>query len=160
MAAVTRGLDAEAYDRQYQDKELLRRILRYFRPHRRKVIIVTICIFLMALAGAALPLIVANSVDVMTSGADDRLVPLLIGVVFFTGIGNWVLNWVRRQLTSEVIADVILAMRQDAFASAARQDLSFYDEFSSGRIVSRITSDTQEFGEVIVLSTTSSTSWR
>lgn len=153
MAAVTRGLDAEAYDRQYQDKELLRRILRYFRPHRRKVIIVTLCIFLMALAGAALPLIVANSVDVMTSGADDRLVPLLIGVVFFTGIGNWVLNWVRRQLTSEVIADVILAMRQDAFASAARQDLSFYDEFSSGRIVSRITSDTQEFGEVIVLST-------
>jgi ATP-binding cassette subfamily B protein len=107
----------------------------------------------MALAGAALPLIVANSVNVMTSGTDDRLVPLLIGVVFVTGIGNWGLNWVRRQLTSEVIADVILAMRQDAFSSAARQDLSFYDEFSSGRIVSRITSDTQEFGEVIVLST-------
>jgi ATP-binding cassette subfamily B protein len=63
------------------------------------------------------------------------------------------MNWVRRQLTSEVIADVILAMRKDAFAAAARQDLSFYDEFSSGRIVSRITSDTQEFGEVIVLST-------
>ncbi|MCB8979097.1 MAG: ABC transporter ATP-binding protein [Ardenticatenaceae bacterium] len=153
MAALTRGLEAEAYDRQYQDKELLRRILRYFRPHRRKVIIVTICIFLMAMAGAALPLIVSNSVGVMTDGGDDRLLPLLIGVVFFTGVGNWGLNWVRRQLTSEVIADVILAMRQDAFSSAARQDLSFYDEFSSGRIVSRITSDTQEFGEVIVLST-------
>ncbi|MBK8902820.1 MAG: ABC transporter ATP-binding protein [Anaerolineaceae bacterium] len=153
MAAVMRGLEAEAYDRQYSDKQLVRRILHYFRPHRRKVIIVTICIFLMALAGAALPLIVANSVGVMTDGGDDRLVPLLIGVVFVTGVGNWGLNWVRRQLTSEVIADVILAMRQDAFASAARQDLSFYDEFSSGRIVSRITSDTQEFGEVIVLST-------
>jgi ATP-binding cassette subfamily B protein len=153
MAAVTRGLEAEAYDRQYKDRELLRRILSYFRPHRRKVIIISLCIFLMALAGAALPLIVSNSVNVMTSGTDDRLVPLLIGVVFVTGIGNWGLNWVRRQLTSEVIADVILAMRQDAFSSAARQDLSFYDEFSSGRIVSRITSDTQEFGEVIVLST-------
>ncbi len=153
MAAVTRGLEAEAYDRQYKDKELLRRILSYFRPHRRKVIIISLCIFLMALAGAALPLIVSNSVNVMTRGTDDRLVPLLIGVVFVTGIGNWGLNWVRRQLTSEVIADVILAMRQDAFSAAARQDLSFYDEFSSGRIVSRITSDTQEFGEVIVLST-------
>jgi ATP-binding cassette subfamily B protein len=153
MAAVMRGLEAEAYDRQYNDKELLQRILNYFRPHRRKVIIVSICVFLMALAGAALPLIVANSVGVMADGGDDRLVPLLIGVVFVTGIGNWGLNWIRRQLTSEVIADVILAMRQDAFSSAARQDLSFYDEFSSGRIVSRITSDTQEFGEVIVLST-------
>lgn len=153
MAAVMRGLEAEAYDRQYSDKELLRRILNYFQPHRRKVIIVTICVFLMALAGAALPLIVSNTVGVMTTDSDDRLIPLLIGIVFFTGIGNWGLNWMRRQLTSEVIADVILAMRQDAFSSAARQDLSFYDEFSSGRIVSRITSDTQEFGEVIVLST-------
>ncbi|GJM41946.1 MAG: ABC transporter [Ardenticatenaceae bacterium] len=153
MAAVMRGLEAEAYDRQYEDKELLGRILSYFRTHRRKVIIITICVFLMALAGAALPLIVSNSVGVMADGGDDRLVPLLIGVVFFTGIGNWVLNWIRRQLTTEVIADVILAMRQDAFSAAARQDLSFYDEFSSGRIVSRITSDTQEFGEVIVLST-------
>ena len=153
MAAIMRGLEAEAYDRQYNDKELLKRILSYFRPHKRKVTIITACVFLMALAGAALPLIVSNSVGVMADGGNDRLIPLLIGVVFFTGIGNWVLNWIRRQLTSEVIADVILDMRQDAFSAAARQDLSFYDEFSSGRIVSRITSDTQEFGEVIVLST-------
>ena len=153
MAAVMRGLDAEAYDRQYSDKELVNRILNYFRPHRRKVIIISTCVFLMALAGAALPLIVSNSVGVMADGGDDRLLPLLIGVVFFTGIGNWGLNWIRRQLTSEVIADVILVMRQDAFSAAAQQDLSFYDEFSSGRIVSRITSDTQEFGEVIILST-------
>lgn len=153
MAAVMRGLEAEAYDRQYNDKELLDRILGYFRPHRRKVIIISFCVFLMALAGAALPLIVSNSVGVMADGGDDRLIPLLIGIVFFTGIGNWGLNWIRRQLTSEVIADLVLAMRQDAFSAAAQQDLSFYDEFSSGRIVSRITSDTQEFGEVIVLST-------
>ena len=153
MAAVMRGLDAEAYDRQYSDKEVVNRILNYFRPHRRKVIIISTCVFLMALAGAALPLIVSNSVGVMADGGDDRLIPLLIGVVFFTGIGNWGLNWIRRQLTSEVIADVILAMRQDTFSAAAQQDLSFYDEFSSGRIVSRITSDTQEFGEVIILST-------
>jgi ATP-binding cassette subfamily B protein len=32
-------------------------------------------------------------------------------------------------------------------------DLSFYDEFSSGRIVSRITSDTQEFGQMVTLVT-------
>ena len=153
MAAVMSGLEAEAYDRQYNDKELVQRILHYFSPYRRKIIIISVCVFLMALAGAALPLIVANSVGVMADGGNDRLVPLLIGVVFFTGIGNWVLNWIRRQLTAELIADVILAMRQDAFTSAVRQDLSFYDQYSSGRIVSRITSDTQEFGEVIVLST-------
>lgn len=153
MAAVMRGLDAEAYDRQYSDRELVRRILRYFKPHRRKVVIATVSIFLMAIASAALPLIVASGVSVMAEQGDDSLIPLLIGVIFVTGVAIWGLNWVRRQLTTEVIADVILAMRKDAFEAAARQDLSFYDEFSSGRIVSRITSDTQEFGEVVILST-------
>ena len=93
MAAIMRGLEAEAYDRQYNDKELLQRILRYFRPYKRKVIIIAICVFLMALAGAALPLIVSNSVGVMADGGNDQLIPLLIGIVFLTGIGNWFLNW-------------------------------------------------------------------
>jgi ATP-binding cassette subfamily B protein len=153
MAAVMRGLEGEAYDRQYSDKELVNRIVRYFRPHVRKTVIIMMAVFLMALASAAVPIIVSKGVGVMADGADARFIPLLVGIVFGIGAGVWVMNWVRRQLTSEVIADVILAMRKDAFAAAARQDLSFYDEFSSGRIVCRITSDTQEFGEVIVLST-------
>ncbi len=148
-----RGLDAEAYDRKYNDKELVRRILHYFRPHRRKILVVTAAIFLLALASAALPLIITNGIDLIATQGDDRLMPFLIGITFVVGVGVWALNWVRRQLTAEIIADTVLAMRKDAFAAAARQDLSFYDEFSSGRIVSRITSDTQEFGEVLIIAT-------
>ena len=153
MAAVLRGLEGEAYDRQYSDKELVNRILIYFRPHKRKIAIIALSVLLMSLASASVPIIVSNSVGVMADGASDALIPLLIGVIFAVGAAVWGLNWIRRQLSTEFIADTILAMRKDAFAAAARQDLSFYDEFSSGRIVSRITSDTQEFGEVIILAT-------
>lgn len=153
MAAVMRGLEAEAYDRQYSDKELVLRLGRYFSAYRTKVIIVSITIFLMALTGAALPLIVSSGVNVMADNGDPAIIPFLVGAVFFIGAFTWVANWVRRRLTSEIIADVVLSMRQDAFAAAARQDLSFYDEYSSGRVVSRITSDTEEFGQVVTLST-------
>jgi ATP-binding cassette, subfamily B, bacterial len=147
------GLGGEAYDRQYSDKELVRRIVTYFGPHRRKVVVVITAVFLMAFASAAFPLIVARGVDLMAQQGDEMFILILSGLAFFLGFAVWGLNWVRRQLTVEVIADVVLAMRRDAFNAAARQDLAFYDEFSSGRVVSRITSDTQEFGEVIVLST-------
>ncbi|MCA9959999.1 MAG: hypothetical protein KC443_13240, partial [Anaerolineales bacterium] len=133
MAAVMRGLDSEAYDRQYDDQELVTRIGQYFRPHKRKVIIITATIFLMALASAALPLVITNGIDLMTGGKNQGLAPLLVTITFIIGVGTWVLNWIRRQLTTEVIADTILTMRRDAFAAAARQDLSFYDEYSSGR---------------------------
>ena len=46
-----------------------------------------------------------------------------------------------------------LTLRTQAFRAAAEHDLSFYDQFSSGRIVSRITSDTNDFGQLIVIVT-------
>jgi ATP-binding cassette, subfamily B, bacterial len=153
MAAVMRGLEAEAYDREYSDRELVSRLGGYFGVSRGKVVIVVISVFVLAAAGAALPLVIARGVGVLADGGDPAIVPLLIGAVFLIGFLNWSVNWLRRRLTAEVIADVVLAMRQDAFASAAEQDLSFYDEHSTGRIVSRISSDTEELAQVITLST-------
>ena len=44
-------------------------------------------------------------------------------------------------------------LRQDAFTASVNHDMSFFDEFQSGRIISRITSDTQEFSQVVLLVT-------
>ncbi|MCA9963023.1 MAG: ABC transporter ATP-binding protein [Anaerolineales bacterium] len=153
MAALTRGLQAEKYDRQYTDKQLVQRILSYFYPHRIKGWIIILTVFLMSAASATLPIVVSRGVDAMTHSGTERLRLILVGIAFAIGVSVWVLNWIRRQLTTEVIADVIMAMRNDVFAAAAKQDMSFYDQYSTGRIVSRITSDTQEFGEVAILST-------
>lgn len=153
MAAITRGLQAEKYDRQYSDKQLVKRIISYFYPYRLKGWIIILTVFLMSAASAALPIVVSRGVDAMTRSGTESLRLILIGIAFIIGVSVWVLNWIRRQLTTEVIADVIMAMRTDVFAAAAKQDMSFYDQYSTGRIVSRITSDTQEFGEVAILST-------
>jgi ATP-binding cassette subfamily B protein len=146
-----RGLEAEAYDRQYGDRELLRRIGRYFGAHGPKIAAVAVSTAVMAGMGVGLPLIVPSGVDMVTEPGRRDLFPLLVAIVFIVGVGYWGSNWVRRRLTVEVVADVILDMRQTAFAAAEGQDLSFYDEFSSGRVVSRITSDTEEFGQVVML---------
>jgi ABC-type multidrug transport system fused ATPase/permease subunit len=42
-------------------------------------------------------------------------------------------------------------MREEVFDATIQHDLSFYDEHPSGKIVSRITSDTQDFAEVVTL---------
>ena len=152
MAAIMQGLNPEAYDRQYSDKELINRILSYFRVYWRKFLVICVTLFIMSGLGAATPLLISNGVDVMAGGRTEAI-PILIGVIFFIGTATWGVNWIRRQLTAELIADVIMNMRQDAFSAAAQQDLSFYDEFSSGRIVSRITSDTEEFGQIVILAT-------
>jgi ABC-type multidrug transport system fused ATPase/permease subunit len=50
-----------------------------------------------------------------------------------------------------VVGDTIFRLRTEAFAKSVRHDLSFYDEHSSGKVVSRITTDTEDFANVIGL---------
>ncbi len=125
--------------------------MRYFHPYKLKIIVVTIAIFIIAGMGALLPIIIATSLDTGTVGV--AYPTGLVILVFVIGVATWGLSAVRRYLTAQVIADVMMTMRDDAFDASMRQDLSFFDEFSTGRIVSRITSDTQEFGEVVTIAT-------
>ncbi len=146
-----RGLDAEAYDREYTDRELVDRIVAYFSLYKRRAILVVVSLILLAFLGAAPPIIVAQGVALMEGQDDALLAATLVASIFFVGVATWGVNWVRRLYTVKVIQDVVLAMRHDAFTAAANQDMSFYDEFSSGRVVSRITSDTEEFGQIVGL---------
>ncbi|MBI3158731.1 MAG: ABC transporter ATP-binding protein [Chloroflexi bacterium] len=147
------SLDVEAYDRQYSDRDLLRRMGGYFGRHRRRLIGISLFLLLVTLASASVPLLVSAAMDRVESDLPLDLIWILGGAVVFAGILVWFANWIQRRMMARVIGDVVLNIRRDAFQAAVAHDLSFYDEYSSGRIVSRITSDTREFGQVVDLIT-------
>jgi ATP-binding cassette subfamily B protein len=147
------GLDTEAYDRKYTDRQLARRIATYFRPYTRSLVVVVVLLLVIAISSAVSPIIVARGVDLLGSDITWQSIILLCGAILIAGVISWGANWGRRRLTVRMIGDIILNIRTDAFQASMDHDLSFYDEFSSGRIVSRITSDTQEFGQTVTLVT-------
>ena len=151
--SVFYGLDTEAYDREYSDRELLQRIFRYFAPHRRRVAVVGLLIAGIALLGTAQPLAVSRGLDLLIASPRLDILWGLVSIVLCIGVANWVLNWLRRRLTARVIGDVVQTLRHTAFAASVDHDMSFFDEFQSGRIISRITSDTEEFAQVVLLVT-------
>jgi ATP-binding cassette subfamily B protein len=147
------GLDTEAYDREYSDHQLAGRMAMYFRPYINSIILVVVLILVISLSGAVSPIIVARGVDLLGKDITWQNITLLCGAILIAGVIYWAANWGRRRLTIRMIGDIILAIRNDAFSAAMNHDLSFYDQFSSGRVVSRITSDTQEFGQTVTLVT-------
>ncbi|HXF84465.1 MAG TPA: ABC transporter ATP-binding protein [Anaerolineales bacterium] len=147
------GLNDEKYDRQYSDRELIRRIFEYFRPQIKRLAWVTLLVIVIAGIGAALPVTVARMVDMLEGQPSLTAITLISLAVLLIGIGLWGLNWARRSLVVRAVGDVVLDLRTRAFRAAAEHDLSFYDQFSSGRIVSRITSDTNDFGQLVVIVT-------
>lgn len=151
MGFVMDGLDAEAYDRQYSDGYLLRRILAYFRPHYRQMGLVVAAIVLTALVETLLPITISWSIDQLVENPTfDQLVPVVI-LVGVLASSSWLFNFVRRAYSTRVVGDVVLKVREDAFDAVLKRDMSFYDEFPSGKIVSRVTSDTQAFAQVVIL---------
>jgi ATP-binding cassette subfamily B protein len=148
------GLGAEKYDRQYSDKKLFERIFEYFKPQSKKLIVVGATIIVRAILEALSPVIVARGLDqVSQESITLEFIFLLSGIILFVGILSWFANLLRRRYAARTIADLLRQLSTDAFKASVRQDLSFHDTFKSGKIVSRITSDTREFGQLITLST-------
>lgn len=147
------GLNAEKYDRQYSDRQLVGRIYEYFKPQGRRFLWVSVLVLAIASIGAAMPVVVGRLVDLLKGQPTMQAISSVGLVLLVIGFAVWGLNWARRSLVVRAVGDVVLALRAEAFEAAAEHDLSFYDQFSSGRIVSRITSDTNDFGQLVVIVT-------
>ena len=153
MASIFSALDIEAYDRNYSDWQLIKRITLYLGSQRWRVIAVAILSALVGLLDLVFPFVLVRGVTILAENPPASALFVLIGAVFVSSSISWALNWARRRLAARAIGDLVLNLRLDAFRAAAAHDLSFYDEFKTGRIVSRVTSDTQDFAQVITLVT-------
>jgi ABC-type multidrug transport system fused ATPase/permease subunit len=156
MGFVMDGLETEAYDRKYSDRQLTRRILEYFRPWRARIAGVGAVLAAASLSEFAAQIVVAKSLDAVSrSGGDPGRGPglpfLIAAAVMLFGAVEWLFNYLRQLLASKVVADTIFRLRNEAFSKSVRHDLSFYDEHSSGKVLSRITTDTEDFANVIGL---------
>ena len=65
MGFILDGLETEAYDRTYSDRDLLARIVGYFRPHAGRMALVAGAITLNSLAGTAGPILIGRGIDVL-----------------------------------------------------------------------------------------------
>jgi ATP-binding cassette, subfamily B, bacterial len=151
MGFILDGLDTESYDRSYSDRELVRRIISYFRPYLRQMIVVGLMIALNSAAGTGGPILISRAFDLIGQRPTLQLILLLAGGVLLMEVAAWGFNYVRQWFSAQVVGDVVLKLRDDVFEATIGHDLSFYDEHPSGKIVSRVTSDMQDFSTVATL---------
>jgi len=155
MGFILDGLDTEAYDRNYRDRELLARLLGYFRPYTGQMILIAVAITLNSAAGTGGPILISKGIDLLRAaeGPSSATILLLVAGVLLLGVSAWVFNYIQQLFSARVVGNVVLKLREDVFDATIRHDLSFYDEHPSGKIVSRVTSDTQDLSEVVSLVT-------
>lgn len=151
MGFIMDGLDAEEYDRSYSDGELVRRIMAYFKSQAVRMGIVAVAILVASALNTAIPIYISNSLDELTGDiGTNKLIGIAIGLIVLGALG-YVFNAIRQWVSAETVGNVTLKLREDTFDAVLKRDLSFYDSIPSGKIVSRVTSDTQAFSAVVNL---------
>ncbi len=147
------GLGADKYDRQYDDGYLIQRLATYFKPFKRRFSIIVVLVIVFASIGAVNPVIISSGVEALRDQNPDGTLQLILSGLLVFGVADFFVYLLRRRLTTRMIADVIAQLRKDTFNAAIERDLAFYDDNKSGKIVSRITNDTQELSQVLTIST-------
>ncbi|MFX1588552.1 MAG: ABC transporter ATP-binding protein [Promethearchaeota archaeon] len=145
------GLEAEEYDRVYKDRTLLKRILSYFSTYKKYMLIVIFFLIVSSLATSFVPLITSIAINNLQYSNDFTYFLFLILLILALNVLSFVFNYFRQKNAAKSIGYVVLDLRKDATNSVLNHDLSFFDKNPIGKIVSRINTDSREFGQMVEL---------
>jgi len=147
------GLASEAYDRQYSDRQLARRLAGYFTSFRRQLLAAAVLVLFITIIDFISPLIIARGIDLVNQTLALEVVLAVCAFALVVAVLGYILNLLRRRTMAKLVGDVISKMRHEAFDAVIYHDLSFFDQYQSGKVISRITNDTQELAGVVLLLT-------
>lgn len=148
---MMRGLGAEEYDRKYSDVELLKRILKYFRPYKRSMLIVVIFLTLNSISTSLTPILMREAINILETAKNTFYLIMVILLTLVLNLLAWVFNYFRQVYSSKAIGNVVLDLRSKACKAVLNHDMSFFDKNPIGKIVSRINTDSRDFGNTVSL---------
>jgi ATP-binding cassette, subfamily B, bacterial len=145
------GLAAEKYDRQYTDKQLVGRLASYLEPERELVLRTAIYVLLITGFTLAEPILLSRGVQFAAERGGVAAALSIGAALLGVAVLNWLVARLRRRASARLIAKIVGRLRMDAFNATIKHDMAFFDEFQSGKVISRITGDTQELASTVTL---------
>ena len=117
------------------------RLRGYLKPFRTQMIVMFGAALGAVAAEIAIPLLTRSVVDGAIAHGDKRLlIPLALAAVAL-GAAVGLLNMIRRWIQSGAVADIEKSIRDDMYAHLQRLHASFHDNWQSGQLLSRATTD-------------------
>jgi ATP-binding cassette subfamily B protein len=117
------------------------RLRGYLKPFRTQMIVMFCAALGAVTAEIAIPLLTKTVIDgAIAHGARQQLIPLALAAI---GLGAAValLNMVRRWVQATSVAEIEKSIRDDLYAHLQGLQAAFHDQWQSGQLLSRATTD-------------------
>jgi len=145
--------DFKEYTRERSDSEILIRLLKYLKPHKKKFIITMILMFFSIIFQLVPSLLIGVTIDVIIDESilyDDKLAYLLyisIGFIIILSSGT-AIQYFQSLWLQEIGQKIILVMRQEVFDHITKLGLDQINQVPVGKLVTRVTNDTNTLSQM------------
>ena len=140
MPSVTPSLVTHASAR-VRPVGALWRLRGYLKPYRTQLIVMFVAALGAVAAEIAIPLLIKVVVDGAIAHRDKSLlIPLSLAAIAL-GASVGALNMIRRWIQAGAVANIEKSIRDDLYAHLQRLQASFHDDWQSGQLLSRATTD-------------------
>ncbi|NUT09470.1 MAG: ABC transporter ATP-binding protein [Nonomuraea sp.] len=123
------------------------------RPYRKAIALLTAIIVVSNAAGLAIPYLVKVGIDdgipPMANGSGPRILLTVVGVILFAALTQALTRQAFLRLSGRIGQSVLLELRRRVFDHFQRLSLSFHEKYTSGRVISRLTSDIEAISELL-----------
>lgn len=134
--------EAIGFDRNMKDSEIVRRLLRYARPHAKSFLLVLLLMLFSIAYDIIAPLIVGNVEEMIKN--DFPLSDLFVFVGIYAGIllVSLACTYVQAIVLQKTGQKILSAIRQDLFAHIESLSHEQLHAMPVGKLVTRVTNDT------------------
>ncbi len=127
---------------------MLKKFFSYYRPHKRLFIIDFTSAIIVAILELAFPLAVQWFIDELLPKGDWGTIVTVSVLLLFIYLISTFLQFVVSYLGHKLGINIETDMREELFTHVQRQSFRFFDNTKTGHIMSRITNDLFDIGEL------------
>jgi ATP-binding cassette subfamily B multidrug efflux pump len=146
-AALPADDDAAAPPRTY-DWALLRRLLRYLRPHSRSVLVAFVLIVATSAFDLVPPYLTKVAIDRYIAHGDAAGLRGVALLFFLTLVAAWAVRYLQTRIMQMTGQRIMQDMRREIFGHLQRLHVGYFDRNPVGRLMTRVTTDVDAVNEL------------
>ncbi len=123
------------------DSRLLRRLFTYMRPYRARMVAAVILMSISSLLSVAGPWFIGQAIDQGIRAGSLPQLRLWTVIFLLAAVLEWATNRSRIALMAYVGTRIVADLRSELFRHLHRLSLNFHNNYSVGRLMSRLISD-------------------
>lgn len=140
----------EEHVRKVPDRVLIARLAKYMFKHKGRLAIAVTAVLVASLSGLVPPYLLKVAIDNYIVQGDLTGLTFVAVILVAVYLINWFSDYQRTYQISWLGQNMVNEIRMNLFSHLQNLSFSFYDKSETGRIISRVTNDTDTLSMIFV----------